>query len=213
MIRINLEGKRFGKLLVLRCDGSKDHNITWLCRCDCGNSKVSTTEMLNNGHVKSCSQSCYNRTHNPNYKHGLSYTYFQFAYTNMKTRCYEPTYHSYRHYGGRGIKVCDRWLAKGGLGMFAEDMGERPTSKHSLDRIDTNGDYSPENCRWADTKTQRRNTRGFKTYVYKGANVCVKDLSGVTGFKYNHLARFIRESNFISGTDITKIIDKEYRRA
>jgi hypothetical protein len=79
----------------------------------------------------------------------------------MQDRCYNPNLRSWKNYGERGIKVCARWLDKeNGFKNFVEDMGLRPRGK-SLDRIDVNGDYSPENCRWADAKTQRHNQRRF----------------------------------------------------
>ena len=80
-----------------------------------------------------------------------------FAYKNMVYRCTNPDNKSYPNYGGRGIRICDRWLNS--FSNFIEDMGQPPTSQHSLDRIDSNGDYTPENCRWADTYTQATNTR------------------------------------------------------
>lgn len=79
------------------------------------------------------------------------------TYTNMKTRCYNQSNPTYARYGARGIKVCDRWLGINGFTNFVRDMGQKPTPKHSIDRIDSKGDYSPENCRWADTYTQSGN--------------------------------------------------------
>lgn len=89
--------------------------------------------------------------------HGMRYHELYNTWLNMKQRCSNEKSASYSHYGGRGIKVCERWEKS--FASFLEDMGERPTKEHSIDRIDTNGDYTPKNCRWADKKTQTLNRR------------------------------------------------------
>lgn len=90
------------------------------------------------------------------------------CYTSMKTRCYNKKCPPYKNYGGRGIKVCDRWLGPQGFINFMIDMGERPSSRHSLDRIDNNQGYFPDNCRWADNATQGNNRRTNKLLSYNG---------------------------------------------
>jgi hypothetical protein len=91
----------------------------------------------------------------------------------MKDRCYNPNNKQFVDYGGRGIKVCDRWAIPSGFQNFLEDMGRRPSSDHSLDRIDVNGDYCPENCRWATRKEQCRNKRSNKLLTWKGRTQCM----------------------------------------
>ena len=91
----------------------------------------------------------------------------------MKDRCYNQNNPAYHNYGGRGIKVCDRWLHS--FGNFLDDMGKRPDSSYSLDRIDNNGDYEPDNCRWTTSEEQGRNQRTFKT-----------NTSGQRGVNWHH---------------------------
>lgn len=99
---------------------------------------------------------------NPAYKHGMHKSPEYGAWTDMKLRCYQEKHQSYFRYGGRGIKVCDRWLES--FEKFYADMGKRPEGRYSLDRIDNNGNYEPSNCRWATFFTQMSNTRRSSTH-------------------------------------------------
>lgn len=159
---INLTGKRFGKLAVLRRaedrirrNGAKIPY--WICRCDCGASHEVMGMSLRNGDNISCGCAVQRNGGRPK-THGLSNTPTYISYKNMLGRCYDERMNGYERYGGRGIKVCAQWRGPDGLSNFVADMGLRPKGK-TLDRRNVNGDYEPSNCRWATRTEQDANTR------------------------------------------------------
>jgi len=95
------------------------------------------------------------------------------TWTQIKARCRNPRHKQYGNYGGRGIRVCDRWLGSQGFLHFFADMGCRPSSHHSIDRIDNDGPYAPENCHWTDDKAQARNKRGNRPVTWQGRTLCL----------------------------------------
>jgi hypothetical protein len=153
---LDLTGQRFGRWQVVRRGENKDNRVAWDCICDCGNTGTVDTRRLVKGRSKSCG--CLNREvntkhgHNPNRGSSSEYN----SWHQMKQRCLNPNDKRYADYGGRGIKICERWLD---FNNFLEDMGKKPTPKHSIDRIDVDGDYEPSNCKWSDDYEQQRNIR------------------------------------------------------
>lgn len=151
----DLTGQRFGRLVVLH-EGERNHrnSIRWLCKCDCGNETQVTTHRLNKGQTQSCG--CLNRERYGinNFKHGFYQERLYKVWRGMINRCTIKTNPSYRTYINRGIKVCDRWKE---YTNFRDDMSSTYEPGLQIDRIDNDGDYSPENCRWVTHKENQQN--------------------------------------------------------
>lgn len=116
------------------------------------------------------------------YRHGGRRTDEYRIWRHMRTRCENQNCPAYKWYGGRGIKVCERWLD---FKNFFDDMGARPSKKHTIDRIDVNGDYAPSNCRWATMKTQQRNRSNNVIYTHNGVTASLAELCELNGCKYS----------------------------
>lgn len=174
------KGKRFGRLTArYRIKGSK-----WVCTCDCGNEAVIATGHLSNGHTQSCG--CYKvqRAKEANTIHGQgsvksgAITPAYRSWQSMKSRCGNPNADNYEYYGGRGIRVCDRW--ENSFEEFFNDMGERPKGT-TLDRIDSDGDYVPSNCQWSTDIAQKRNRSGVRLFLVNGQSMTAQEAASYMG--------------------------------
>lgn len=157
---LDLAGFRSGALVALhRVENSKNGRVCWLCQCDCGNTTIAVAADIKSGHTKTCG--CRSLRHP---KHGYASTKIYKIWKSMNQRCHNPKNKSYPRYGARGIFVCDRWKE---FSSFLEDMGV-PEKGLSLDRIDNDKGYSPDNCRWVNSKTQNRNRRDNNLIDFNG---------------------------------------------
>lgn len=151
-------GDKFNELTAIRLDHRDKYGRQyWIFRCDCGTEKVIFVFSVKSENTKSCGCLVSKR----NFKHGMSKTKTFISWCAMKQRCFYRNHKDYKNYGGRGIKVCPRWLGKNGFKNFYADMGERPASK-TLDRKDNNLGYCKSNCRWATPTEQNNNRRKRK---------------------------------------------------
>jgi len=187
-----LIGKRFGLLTIIGLHGkTMSGNLLWSCECDCGNTTNRNRRTLTDSPNLSCG--CYHKHNHGVVTHGMSGTRTHGAWTSMKQRCQNPKFKSYHNYGGRGIKVCERWLV---FGNFFEDMGECPP-RLELDREDNDGDYEPGNCRWATSKENNRNKRKTVFVEFRGESKPLVEVAEMMG-----ICRNVLKNRTKSGWDI-----------
>ena len=179
-------GVRFKRLIPIEYKYYKKGHKFYLCQCDCGNQSIVSNFALKSGNTKSCGCLALEIRRNIRKTHGLTNTQEHQAWSEMKKRCNNPNSNTYSYYGGRGIKICERW--EHSFENFLSDMGKKPTSQHSLDRINGELGYSPENCRWATKQEQASNRRGNHYLIFNGEEKTITEWSRI----YNISRRAIR---------------------
>lgn len=177
-------GKRFGRLLVLGYGGrsSSGSHTHWWCRCDCGAISRPTANKLTRGAAQSCGCLRRDRLSAAATVHGFGSRgeYAEYSsFIHMKGRCLNPRDAAFKDYGGRGIQICDRWRfgegGRSGFECFLADLGFKPSPLHTLDRIKSEGNYEPSNCRWGTKKQQARNRRSNHYVTLNGERISLVD--------------------------------------
>lgn len=189
----DISGHRFGLLTVIAPISKIPSGVCWLCRCDCGNECLMSGHNFRWGKSKSCGCLRLARVKETNSTHGMSNTPTHKVWLSMRTRCENPNDKRFDRYGGRGITVCDRWQD---FEAFLADMGERPSLAHSIDRIDNDGSYTPENCRWATSTQQVRNRSTTLLQEYNGITKPLADWADELGISYQTLFQRIHKLNW-----------------
>ena len=212
----DLTGRRFGSLTVIRrsedyVQGNGRRRAKWLCLCDCGTEKEIIGENLRCGKTLSCGCFQKKKASDSLTKHGETDTRLYNVWCAMKRRCNNSSVPEYKNYGGRGIKVCDEWNRE--YGEFKEWAlregydDNLPRGVCTLDRIDVNGNYEPDNCRWVTQKHQMNNVRYNVNIEYGGCNHTLAEWANIFGIKYATL----RERIFNYGYTFEEAVTKPVR--
>jgi hypothetical protein len=172
---IDITGQKFGRLTAISIARKEDKIIYWKFLCDCGSEQIIASFPVRKGLTKSCGCIQIER----NTIHGMTGTRIHTIWNGMRERCKNKKANNYHNYGGRGIKVCDRWLD---FSNFYEDMGNPPDGM-SLDRKDNNGNYEPLNCRWATRKEQNNNTSVNRFLEFNGDRKTLSQWADTTGIR------------------------------
>lgn len=178
---LDLTGQRIGTCVVLEFAFRRNGARHWKVRCDCGHERaVSVCNLRTRG--SSCPECAKVRIAKLRRTHGESGRSPEHrSWASMITRCQNPSNKSFKSYGGRGIRVCERWRK---FENFLADMGRRPSARHSLDRKNVDGHYEPENCRWATAPEQGRNKRKNHLVTIGDETKCVADWAEIAGVRY-----------------------------
>lgn len=183
---IDLTGQKFGRLTVIKRveKQNKTRSAYWLCQCECGNTTIVSSPNLKNKHAMSCDclQQESRLTHS--ITHGLTKTRIYKIYLGMKKRCYNKNYFQFQYYGGKGIRICDEWL-NNFKSFYDWSIANNYNDTLTIDRINSNGNYCPENCRWVDKYVQANNKKTNKLITYNNETHTMKEWSKITGLTYS----------------------------
>lgn len=210
---IDLTGQVFGRLTVIRFVGKgRSRKVLWLCKCKCGKETVVNANNLKRN-TKSCG--CLKREISvdvgkiSNFKHGEAKSPEYQSWIDMIRRCRDEDNISWKFYGGRGIKVCERWH---NFLNFLRDMGRKPFLDAQIDRNDNQGNYCPENCRWATRQEQARNKSNNVFLTYQGETKCLAEWANILGVRYQTLHDRLRKLKWSIGRVLSTPV-KEYKNS
>lgn len=203
---IDLIGEKFGKLTVVSFVDKKGTRTYWNCVCECGGKRIVSNDHLKRGDVTDCG--CYRRHISYNKKHGMSDKPIYTIWLLMKERCFNYKRREYKDYGGRGIKVCSEWLDATKFIEWALNNGY--TEGLTIDRIDNNGNYEPNNCRWVDRETQANNKRNNRLITYKGETKTITQWAKEHGLTYYIVKKRIDNYGWTFEKAITEPINQKY---
>lgn len=195
--RLDLTGRKFGRLTVIEYSHTAKKTPYWRCICECGNEKIAKRQLLTDGKTTSCGCKFTEIMIARNQTHGMSHTNEYRIWQAMKERCYCPRNVHYSRYGGRGIQVCSGW--RNDFESFLRDMGARPSKRHSIDRVDNDKGYScghceeclrndwSANCQWRNDVEQANNRHNNIKVTYDNRQMTLLELSSETGIPYSTL--------------------------
>lgn len=191
---INFIGAKFNRLTILGMStNGSNYAKRVICICDCGNNTTVNLANLKNSNTKSCGCLWSETIIKTNTFHGMSSTREYSCWEHIKTRCYNTKAECYPDYGGRGIKVCDRWLNS--FENFFKDMGNCPSKKHSVERVENDGDYEPNNCKWATGFEQAGNKRSNFRIYYNGEYKILAEWSRILKISPSTIRKYIKKGN------------------
>ena len=207
---IDRVGHTYGRLFVVRRHPDP-RRVYWECRCDCGNTTVVAANKLAKGHTQSCgclrieAQSAANLIHGHScYPNNGRATKEYNSWSMMRRRCLSEKCQDYPRYGGRGITICERWDS---FELFLADMGKAPSKRHSIERNDNDGPYSPDNCRWAPPIEQRRNQERVYTLEHNGMSLTPAEWAVRTGISNKRIHARLKR-----GWSVAAALDTPVRR-
>lgn len=214
MLRVEttFDSKRYGRLVTVGPSfripqpNGKCSRSYQVCECDCGSCTVVSRSNLVNGTTKSCGclhvdavrEAC--QIHGASKRDGSPSSNEYDIWTNIRQRCNNPNNPVYHNYGGRGIRVCVRW---DDFNLFYSDMGPRPSTKHSIDRIDVNGNYEPANCRWATPLEQAQNKRNHNYLTHDGKTLYLAEWVRITGIPVSVIRQRVFKLGWSVGDALT----------